>query len=502
MALLKLGLHIVTTLLAAGGIASAYRLRAANQGLALRLSGDDIKMEVINKTSFDNTGKKDCLCETGQFWHWRIHTCIDQGGWGYECGFFPEEHHRLVCKDDLKCVKLEGTSVKYLGHHDGAVPASCKSCTEEDKCKSGKERHDAECLKQYLLAGEACATVRVSLTANAQAAVTEQVTEKASASAKATATATENATATATADHSETVKATASETVTKTVKAENSGIKVQATADSKGEAEVTDKVTAQATATAKATATAEKEHEYTAEAEASAQATAEASANAKAMAEETKCVDVAAAKRYLNLQDVPEVGPVLAAQIVAAGDKLAFEAAYAAALQAAQADGRISAEETAKALASAKAIAEARLKAEAEASDAAAWKAEAGAGDAAQAAASDQASANATAKATTAAESEAEAKAAAAVAGKTGDAQAAAQAKASAKAKADAESGSGAEVQQAQAAANAAAAQAAGNVADVATPGTGAAPMQEPPKEPNVQPPRKTTAAQQAAGLP
>eukprot|EP00427_Karlodinium_veneficum_P024678 CAMPEP_0169109262 /NCGR_PEP_ID=MMETSP1015-20121227/25872_1 /TAXON_ID=342587 /ORGANISM="Karlodinium micrum, Strain CCMP2283" /LENGTH=430 /DNA_ID=CAMNT_0009170949 /DNA_START=52 /DNA_END=1344 /DNA_ORIENTATION=+ len=335
---------------------------AMNSTIALHHHGDpvkihdDISYEVVKKTSISRDGSSSCLCKLGWFWHWRINSCVKQGPWGYECGFFPAEHHDKVCMDGLKCEVLDQTRIKYV--HPGAVPASCQECTKEDQCKSGEARHEETCLKEYALGGEACQTVRVTVTATAEVKVSEKVTKKGTASATATANATHTATS-ADGNH-------------------------EATATAKGEGE--------ATATAEASSTAE----------------GKAKATEKGSAEGSACVSVEEVKEHLKLQDVPEMGAVLSSKVVATGDKLAFDKAYAKALEAAKKAGLLNAVEAAKALAKAQAREHAGLDAEANADEAAAWKAEAGAKKDAQ----EKANADALAKA------QAEADAAAAAAAK------------------------------------------------------------------------------------
>jgi hypothetical protein len=318
---------------------------------------DDISYEVVKKTSISRDGSSSCLCERGFFWHWRIHSCVKQGPWGYECGFFPGEHHHMVCMDGLKCEVLDQTRIKYV--HPGAVPASCQECTKEDQCLSGKARHEQSCLKEYALSGEACQTVRVTVTATAEVKVSEEVTKQGTSSATATANATHTATS-ADGQHEATKHATAE---------------------------------GQATATAEASSTAE----------------GTAKATEKGSAEGSACVSVEAVKEALHLEHVPNMGAVLSSQVVATGDKMAFDAAYAKALDAAKKAGILNAEEAAKALAKARAREHAGLDAEADANEAAAWKAESGAKNDAQ----DKAKADALAKA------QAEADAAAGAAAKT-----------------------------------------------------------------------------------
>lgn len=417
--------------------------------------------EVIKKESIKRKGSADCLCKMGEFWHWRIKSCVKQGGWGYECGFFPAEHHDKVCRDGLKCEPLNQTKTKYV--HPGAVPASCKACGQEDKCLSGKERHKQSCLKEYKLSGSACQTVRVSVAVTASAQATEKVTKSSSASAVAT--------------------ATASQTATATKDGETASAKKKVTAEG------------QATATAKA----------------SSEASAKAKATEKTSAEGKGCISVKEVKKLMKIEDVPRIGAVLSAEVVARGDKEAFHLAHANALKAAVKAGLISAQDAAKAIAAARASEDAGRNAEAKADEAAAWKAEAGAEKAAQdkakaealakaqAAANKDAATAATAASKAAAKAEAAEKAAQA-AEKNAKDQAAAAAKEEAKAKAEAAARA---KEEADAAAKAAAA--AKHASDLISDVVNSRP-QEPPARPTTpeptSPPRKITPAQIAAKLP
>lgn len=331
----------------AGSLLPAHGLPDTSSLMATLHEGVDY--EVIKKESITRNSSTDCLCELGTFWHWRIKACIKQGGWGYECGFFPAEHHDKVCQDGLKCELLKQERVQYF--HPGATPASCQSCTEADKCLAGEERHSQSCLKEYKLVGSACQTVRVTTVATASAKVTEEVTKSSTASAKATATSSQKATA------------------------EEAGQTASATKEATAEGEATAKAKASSKASAKAKATEEGE------------------------AEGKACVSVEEVKALLNLQKVKRIGAVLTAQVVSRGDEEAFDKAYAKALDAARKAGILNAKEAAEALASAEAREHAALEAQAKAEEAAAWKAEAGAEKNAQ----DTAKADALAKAQAAA---------------------------------------------------------------------------------------------------
>merc|ERR1719223_1226405 len=94
---------------------------------------DNPSFDVVSKTPIQKTETAACLCPFGQFWHWRIHKCVNQGAWGYECGFFPGEHHHRACTDGLTCkatYKAEDTYSSYGKHYGTAnsFPATCDRC--------------------------------------------------------------------------------------------------------------------------------------------------------------------------------------------------------------------------------------------------------------------------------------------------------------------------------------------------------------------------------------
>jgi hypothetical protein len=415
---------------------------------------DDISHEVVKKTSISKDSSTDCLCKMGTFWHWRIKQCVDQGAWGYECGFFPGEHHRMVCADSLKCESLGDTDVNYIGHKAGAKPATCLKCTAQDQCPTGKVRHEENCLKEYKLSGEACQTVKVTISATAQVKVTETVKKTAEATATKEATAEETATV---GEHSATAKATAEGT-------------------------------------------------HTGTAEASSTANKKAKATEKGVAEGSACVTVDEAKALLGLQDVPSIGAVLSAQVVAAADKEAFDRAFKKALEAAKEAGLLNAMEAAEALAKAEAQEHAALDAEAKANEDAAWKAEAGASSEAQANAKAEALNKAQAQAQ--AEADAAAKAAADAAAKAKAAEE--KAEAARKASASAEEKEKAEAEAEEAKANAEAAQREAEAAkarneamkDLLNPEPTQAPIPKQTTPEPTGPPRKITPEQIAEKLP
>lgn len=325
----------------ANAVSLARHLRGQQTSMSISMDLDGaclmpegIDVAVVNKTLPKTKESNKCLCPMGQFWHWRLASCIHQGPWGYECGFFPMEHHHRVCIDHLKCEALStvaNSTARYVPHGDSlkakSFPASCTRCNPEDGCLVGQKRMDEECLKQYTIEGKkACVTLKVTTIASAVASATESYTataqdsHKASAEAKVTAshiseksskatanadskatvTATESASAkanaeasasasatasgsstqTATAKESASAEASATESSTKSAKAskssntvgESAGIKVEIADQASGESTITKKITE----TAKATQSAE------ASAEGSGSATAEGSSTATA----------------------------------------------------------------------------------------------------------------------------------------------------------------------------------------------------------------------------
>lgn len=452
--------------------AAAFSLRRAKDsrsGLTLSSADLGVSFEILSETHINFEEASECLCPLGQFWHWRLRACIQQGPWGYECGFFPKEHHHRVCQDGLKCEPLKNTKNEYF--HDGAVPASCVACTAEDKCLVGQARQDAECLKVQTLNGEACSEVKVTKTGITASA---EVTQKHTAEDSATHTAEETAEATATSEASAKAEATkqvtesATEEATESATGSEAGIKVESTAS----AEATEKATAEATASATGQGKATRTEEATASAthEASSKSTKKASASAtataKGVSQNKACVSVEEAKKMLEIES--NVGAVLAAKVISAADKEAFERAYKLALLEAAKTGLASAEQLAKELAAQKAAEEAKLAAEAAAAEKAAWKAEAGASEKAKAAAKEDAQAAASKSAQEAAQAEAS-NAAKNAAGAEAEADASASAEAQASSSAEAKASAAAEAEAATTA-EAAADEASGNVAEASHP--------------------------------
>merc|ERR1719375_282834 len=398
--------------------AAAFAFRKAkvsSSGLALRSDDLEVKFEILSETHIKFEEAAECLCPMGQFWHWRLRSCINQGPWGYECGFFPKEHHHRVCQDGLKCEELKNERNKYF--HDGAVPATCVACKAEDKCLVGQARLDEECLKVMTLSGDACSEVKVTktgVTATATATKKHTAEQSASHTAEEQAEATATRKATATAEATEKATETASETATESAKGSEAGIKVEtsesasATSEASAEATATESGKGEATKTEQASASAT--HEASAKATSKAEATATATADG--VAQNNACVAIEEAKKMLGIDG--KVGPVLAAKVISAADKEAFERAYKIALAEAAKAGVMEAEKLAKALAQQKAAEDAKLLAEGKAAEKAAWKAEAGATEKAKAAAKDAAQAAAAKSAENAAQAGATEKAKAA----------------------------------------------------------------------------------------
>jgi len=358
--------------------------------------------QVVSKTSPKQEESAECLCPVGQFWHGRLRECAEQGAWGYECGFFPQEHWHRVCQDQLKCQAL-GTQDHYHSHGKfkgtaNSAPASCIRCSAADNCKVGMDRQKEECMIEHKLVGEACATVRITLPAR-EVEVNEEIA------------------------HTATVKAFAEATAEAEAK-----VKLPGGTETSDKAEATK-------ATATATETFEAEASHTAKETISSVKSTE-----QVVGEASECVSVQTGKEILGVDGIKGVSSVLSAEIVTVMEEEALARATRSALELAIKKGLLSEEDAASI---AKQEAEARLKIEAEgtASAKAAEAAEAGAKAKAQAsaeaAASEMAKANAKAAADASAAADAAAKAAA-------DASAADAAAKAAKTEADAAAAAGA----------------------------------------------------------
>jgi len=348
--------------------------------------GDDAHVEIIEKSQIESKKATACMCPLGKFWHWRIRQCIDQGAWGYECGFFPKEHWHRVCQDGLKCAELQTQSQGYF--HDGAHPASCQRCKPEDNCLAGEKRQAEECLVEYTLLGEACTTIKII--AESSQSVTAEETAKA--------TSTESVTAKSKAIDAASAKATETNCTQHAV-GEEAGIKVKIPVESTASAEATRAHTAEVSAEGKGKATEE------------VTATAQGQGTASVFGSGTACVPVEDAKKMLGLEVDAKVAAVVASKVVATAKKKAFESAYATALSKVVHMHPHEARALAAKLDAAKATKIAKLLAEAAAKEKAAWVAESDASAEAKLAAEKAAEETASAKAVEEATRKAEAKA-------------------------------------------------------------------------------------------
>ena len=366
-----------------------YNLRASSQQMVLRqdpaansqslaiLDGPEPIFEILEETIPTAKESDECICPLGKFWHWRLTQCVDQGPWGYECGFFPEEHHHRVCMDGLKCQALKGVEDNYFSHgmhhgKAGSYPASCVHCKESDNCVVGEERHKADCLVSYTIEGDACVTVQVSMpvdefTVTATASHTAQITDSAEATAKATET----------AEHT-------------------------ATADSED-----GKHSATATRTATASAEATKTHE--AASEKTVEKTVTETIKHAPVGKGDACVTPEEGMDLMGMGKDKQMGAVLSQKVIAKMQDEAFERASEYALKNARENGMSIAKDAAEKLAMEKAKAAAKLEAEQLAREDAAWEAESGAKSGAKGAASAEAKAKAEADAKAAAEAAAKA---------------------------------------------------------------------------------------------
>jgi len=141
-------------------------------------------LEVVERQSLSAKVIDKCICPQGTFWHWRINKCQNQGGWGYECGFFPKEHWPRICADGLTCKPVPNSSDVYYsyGRHHGTAgsrPATCQTCGPEDDCKLAEDRHNGDCLRGVELSGNATATIRVTVSSSATATATASHTAEA-----------------------------------------------------------------------------------------------------------------------------------------------------------------------------------------------------------------------------------------------------------------------------------------------------------------------------------
>jgi len=119
-------------------------------------------------SSFTVVVNTTCPCPLGMFWNTVSNACVKQGGFGYECGFFPQVSQHRVCQDGLTCRTVTHVEDNYVSHgmyenKAGTEPAACRPCTVEDKCKTGLERHEAACPKQASIMGNSCSTVNLKV---------------------------------------------------------------------------------------------------------------------------------------------------------------------------------------------------------------------------------------------------------------------------------------------------------------------------------------------------
>mmetsp|Transcript_70831 Transcript_70831/g.179299 ORF Transcript_70831/g.179299 Transcript_70831/m.179299 type:complete len:384 (-) Transcript_70831:383-1534(-) len=319
---------------------------------------EDAMFEVLNKTKPETTLTTDCICPLGKFWHWRLHKCITQGAWGYECGFFPEEHKHRVCQDGLAC-KAIATADNYNspGKFQGTArsrPATCVQCMAGDSCPTGEKRHQAHCAVEAKLTGDACVTVKITLPpkevhVNEELSHTATATASATATAEATATASHTAEATASAQKSASAiaQATASaQAVAKLPGGETQTVTAEATESAEAQvthsAEASEKATHEATASASATETFEAQASHTAY-----QKIATAAYPEPSVVEAIACVSVEEGKTRMGIEDVEGMGKVLSAELTTVMQEKALEEATKKALEKAMLDRDVSAEEAA-----------------------------------------------------------------------------------------------------------------------------------------------------------
>eukprot|EP00927_Polykrikos_kofoidii_P029090 TRINITY_DN25206_c0_g1_i1.p1 TRINITY_DN25206_c0_g1~~TRINITY_DN25206_c0_g1_i1.p1 ORF type:complete len:359 (+),score=43.67 TRINITY_DN25206_c0_g1_i1:244-1320(+) len=280
---------------------------------------EPVEFEVLSRKSFEQVETTSCSCKKGQFWHWQINSCIDQGGWGYECGFFPYEHQRLACQDGLKCVSVTGTQEFGV---NGERAATCVPCKPEDFCRTGEARYLEQCVKNITVVGEACANVEVSVLANPSAKAAFANVGKTiprgkdtkSASANQTVFATvANGTSSATPGGRAEVRANVSATVSVRMKGRDTG-------------QAMENVAVDATHASRVNAVAVEKKI--------------AESSAKPQVRSQVCLSVDDVKRSLGIDGISSVSPVLSAQLISAGDERAFHLAYEKALTVAKLKAR------------------------------------------------------------------------------------------------------------------------------------------------------------------
>eukprot|EP00930_Biecheleria_cincta_P080605 TRINITY_DN6897_c0_g1_i2.p1 TRINITY_DN6897_c0_g1~~TRINITY_DN6897_c0_g1_i2.p1 ORF type:complete len:194 (+),score=32.23 TRINITY_DN6897_c0_g1_i2:203-784(+) len=93
-----------------------------------------------------------CVCPLGKFLDSETKKCTEQRSWGVDCGSFPKEVQHRVCKDGLVCRKwsLPKNYKAVSGNtgEAGTTPFTCEKCEAGEDCKTGKERHENDCLRE------------------------------------------------------------------------------------------------------------------------------------------------------------------------------------------------------------------------------------------------------------------------------------------------------------------------------------------------------------------
>lgn len=351
----------------------------------------DVTFKVVEETLPTTADLSQCICQQGRFWHWRLKKCVPQGSWGYECGFFPHEHHHEVCKDGLKCSEVKKRTSLYQVRVDAAqiqksFPATCVPCKFEDHCLQGPQRHQEACIKKHDMVGiDACVTVRARAVKLASARSTQMHTAYVSRLREATQKAIQEAESKPKVD-----------TVPSISKDSNSNKKERPSAKT---SDVSSNTSAAAAANSLPVTGAGSEVSIAAGRQGNsiggqaqvvtvsraASATKIAHANASAEEKATSCTSVLEAKKHLGISPDEQLSAVLVSNIIAKTRELAMQGAMEKASAAAQRRGLVNAAIAAQRLADVQALEEAKLKAEAAAAEASAWMEEAGTSREAQA---------------------------------------------------------------------------------------------------------------------
>jgi len=338
------------------------------------VEGDDeiekvLAKERIQRTEITSEAELECVCPLGEFWHFRIKKCVKQGGWGYECGFFPKEHWKNVCEDGLTCRAAGAAAKTDYGSH-GAQTATCVPCAAEDKCLKGEERRKTGCLKNHIMHGKSCFKTAITVVVGGKAIAHENAVATMNAAVNDTVAV--KATAVAKADAQTSTEVEKTRTAKATAKiAHMNGPRATATA------------TRTAVGTATAEATVERTATHTAEATASIRSQADAHGEGRGSVSGLDgtgfgeaCVTADEARELLGLSKGQRVGPFWAAKIISKGDQVASARAHDIALKNAEMGGKLRTLGVARAEAKADAVANAMLEAEAKAREAAARQAE------------------------------------------------------------------------------------------------------------------------------